>query len=306
MDHLVINELENVDLIIVNDSEGPLLDGETDLSFELRQPEKMKDYHWHQQIEVNVIYRGYLEYAFNNANIRIDSGQMVLFWAVTPHKVCNKSNDAVMGIINIPLNAFLGWAVSREFVQQVMHGGVIVSSTKGIVSLSEIHRWLVNYHDNNKTRNEIVKEEIFLMLRRLCSYPYQLKMFSFLRDTTLRHANDTGYKNVHIMLDYIANNHSEDIKVEDIAAHVKLHPKYAMGLFKKMMNVSIKKYLIIMRINHAKVLLGNTRNPIKNIATNSGFKHPSSFFSAFKASTGLTPQEYRERTLRLRLGSIDR
>ncbi|KHT63271.1 hypothetical protein RJ45_12760 [Photobacterium gaetbulicola] len=85
-----------------------------------------------------------------------------------------------------------------------------------------------------------------------------------------------------------------NIKVDDIAAHVRLHPKYAMSLFKNMLNVSIKQYLIIMRINHAKVLLSNTRNPIKNISTDSGFKHASSFFATFKNHTGVTPQEFRD------------
>lgn len=283
---------------------GPLLDGETELSFELRQPFCMDEYHWHQQIEVNVLFRGYVEYVFNNSSLRIEAGEMALFWAVTPHKVSQVSNDAVMGLINIPLNVFLSWALSKDFVQQVMHGGVVTSVNKGIVSFSESNRWLNCYHDNDEARNNIVQEEVFLMLRRLCTYDYKVEMFSFLRDVTLRNANQTGYKNVQLMLDYIANNHNKDIKVEDIAYHVKLHPKYAMGLFKNMLSVSIKQYLIIMRINHAKVLLSNTRNPIKNIATNSGFKHPSSFFAAFKTHTGITPQEFRENSLKVGLSDI--
>ena len=225
---------------------------------------------------------------------------MALFWAVTPHRVSKVSDDALMGIINIPLNVFLSLALPNEFIQQVMNGGVISASIHGVVSFAESNRWLYCYHEDNETRNAIVQEEVFLMLRRLCSYDYQVEMFSFLRDVTLRHANHTGYKNVQLMLDYIANNHNKDIKVEDVAAHVKLHPKYAMNLFKNMLNVSIKQYLIIMRVNHAKVLLGNTRNPIKSIAGFSGFKHPSSFFAAFKTHTGVTPQEYREQSLKSR------
>ena len=299
MNDLPVIKSENVNYLVNNEHNGPLLDGETELSFELRQPFYMAEYHWHQQIEVNVIYKGSVEYAFNNANIQIKAGEMVLFWAVTPHRISNVSEDALMGIINIPLNVFLGWALPQKFIQQVMHGGVIESSTEGIVSFSEGSRWLSYYHENDESRNGIVQEEVFLMLRRLCTYDYQVEMFSFLRDVTLHHANHTGYKNVQLMLDYIANNHNQDIKVEDIAAYVKLHPKYAMSLFKNMLSVSIKQYLIIMRINHAKVLLSNTRNPIKNIATNSGFKHPSSFFAAFKNNTGITPQEFREQSLKI-------
>jgi AraC-like DNA-binding protein len=309
MDDLLINELGNVS-ITESQTGGepknqklrvPLLTGEEDMSFELREPQLMGDYHWHQQIEVNILYSGSLEYAFNNSNVTVECGHMVLFWAVTPHRVCRVSDDAVMGIINIPLAEFLNWALPTEFVQQIMNGGVIAASVDGVISLAESNRWLENYIEDDKIRNAIVQEEVFLMLRRLCSYAYEVDMFSFLRDVTLRYANQTGYKNVQLMLDYIANNHKRDIKVEDIAARVKLHPKYAMTLFKNMLNVSIKQYLIIMRINHAKVLLGNTRNPIKNIATSSGFRHPSSFFAAFKTHAGVTPQEFRERSHKTRL-----
>ncbi|MEJ6120694.1 helix-turn-helix domain-containing protein [Vibrio sp. 2-Bac 85] len=282
--------------LTTNDHNGPPLDGETELSFESRKPFYMNKYHWHQQIEVNVIYKGTVEYIFNNGNIQIKAGEMVLFWAVAPHRVNKVSEDALMEIINIPLNMFLSRVLPERFVQQVMHGGVIQSGTEGIVSIDESNRWLKCYQENDETRIGIVQDEIFLMLRRLCFYDYQVEMFSFLRDVTLHKANYTGYKNVQLMLDYIANNHNTDIKVDDIAAYVKLHPKYAMSLFKNMLSVSIKQYLIIMRINHAKVLLGNTRNPIKNIATNSGFKHPSSFFAAFKKHTDITPQEFREQS----------
>ncbi len=296
MENIQIKDSENFNYIVNNSHNGPLLDGETELSFELRRPFCMSDYHWHQQVEVNVIYTGSVEYTFNNSIIQIEAGQIALFWAVTPHKVSKVSEDALMGIINIPLSVMLGWALPTEFVQQIMHGGVISSNIENVVSLSESNRWLNWYHENDETRNSIVQEEVFLMLRRLCSCEYQVEMFSFLRDVKLRHANQTGYKNVQLMLDFIANNHNKDIKVEDIAAYVKLHPKYAMNLFKNMLSVSIKQYLIIMRINHAKVLLSNTRNPIKNIASNSGFKYQGSFFAAFKNHTGTTPQEFREQS----------
>ncbi len=305
MQELPTKDSENFNYLINNPHNGPLLDGETELSFELRKPFYMSDYHWHQQIEVNVIYNGSVEYSFNNANIKIEAGQMAMFWAVTPHKVNKVSDDALMGIINIPLSVMLGWALSNEFVQQIMHGGVISANIDNVVSLSESNRWLAWYQECDETKNGIVQEEVFLMLRRLCTCDYQVEMFSFLRDVTLRHANQTGYKNVQLMLDFIASNHNKDIKVEDIAAHVKLHPKYAMSLFKNMLSVSIKQYLIIMRINHAKVLLSNTRNSIKNIAGNSGFKHQGSFFAAFKNHTGTTPQEFREQSQKINLSVND-
>ncbi|HHY0494893.1 TPA: transcriptional regulator MelR [Vibrio parahaemolyticus] len=295
--NLEVFQSENVNYLVNDLRSAPLLDVDTELSFEQRKPFCMADYHWHQQVEINVLHEGTLEYAINNANVQISSGEMAVFWAVTPHRVSMVSDDAILGIINIPLSAFLGWVLPQEFVQQVMHGGVITSQTDGVISLSESNRWLNCYHSENSVRNGIVSDEVCLMLRRLCSFDYNVEMFSFLRTGSTRHPSDTSYKNVQLMLDYIAKNHNKDIKVDDIAAHVKLHPKYAMGLFKNMLSVSIKQYLIIMRINHAKVLLSNTRKPIKNIANDSGFKHPGSFFSAFKNHVGITPQKFRDQTI---------
>lgn len=297
MNKLEVFQSENVRYLVNDIRSSPLLDIDTNLSFEQRKPFWMADYHWHQQVEINVLHKGTIEYAINNAKIQISAGEMAVFWAVTPHRVSNVSDDAILGIINIPLSAFLGWVLPQEFVQQVMHGGIITSATEGIVSLAESNRWLNFYHSDNNVKNGIISDEVWLMLRRLCMFEYKVEMFSFLRNGSSRHPNDTSYKNVQLMLDYIAKNHNKDIKVDDIAAHVKLHPKYAMGLFKKMLSVSIKQYLIIMRINHAKVLLSNTRKPIKNIASDSGFKYPGSFFAAFKNHIGLTPQQFRDQSI---------
>ncbi|GHX44023.1 TPA: helix-turn-helix domain-containing protein [Vibrio cholerae] len=274
----------------------PQLDLYNELSFEQRQPLYMDEYHWHQQIEVNIVHKGSLEYAINNASLKISSGEMVIFWAVTPHKTCKVSHDAMIAIVNIPLSAFLSWVLPQDFVQKIMHGGVIKCHSDGVLSLSESNRWLNCYYDDNSLRSAIVRDEVYLMLRRLCSFEYKVEIFSFLRNGTSCHPNDTSYKNIQLMLDYIAKNYRDDIKVDDIAACVKLHPKYAMGIFKKILNVSIKQYLITMRLNHAKVLLSNTRSPIKNIANDSGFNNPGSFFAAFKSHTGLTPQNFRLET----------
>ncbi|MCR9807773.1 helix-turn-helix domain-containing protein [Vibrio parahaemolyticus] len=294
MHELEVFQSENVNYLVNDMRSTPLLDVDNELSFEQRKPFYMADYHWHQHIEINVLHKGTFEYAINNANMQISAGEMALFWAVTPHRVSKVSDDALLGIINIPLSDLLTWILPQEFVQRIIHGGVITSQTDGVVSLAESNRWLNCYHSGNNTRSEIVKDEVWLMLRRLCSFDYKVEMFSFLRNGSSRHPNDTGYKNIQLMLDYIAKNHNKDIKIDDIAAHVKLHPKYAMGLFKNMLGVSIKQYLIMMRINRAKVLLSNTRNPINNIANDSGFKHPGSFFAAFKKHVGVTPQKFRE------------
>ena len=66
--------------------------------------------------------------------------------------------------------------------------------------------------------------------------------------------------------------------------------------FKKALGETPHSYLIKIRISKAKVLLETTDYSLSDIAQKIGFKKASSFTSQFKASTGIRPSKYREKS----------
>lgn len=92
---------------------------------------------------------------------------------------------------------------------------------------------------------------------------------------------------------YIQDNYSEKITIQDIADHVTIHPSYLSSLFRKSLNQSVNSYINFHRINVAKQLLKNGNTSITDIALQTGFYDAQHFLKTFKKNTGFTPSEYR-------------
>jgi len=94
-------------------------------------------------------------------------------------------------------------------------------------------------------------------------------------------------------IQYISQNFSLQITLDDIAGIVHLNPAYFSTMFKASTGSSFKEYLNMIRIEDSKRLLANTDYSIIDIALATGFENQSYFSKVFKKYTGLTPRQYR-------------
>lgn len=92
---------------------------------------------------------------------------------------------------------------------------------------------------------------------------------------------------------YISDHFNTPLTLEDVAAHVHLHPSYFSTMFKNSTGSSFKEYLNMVRIEESKRLLSNTDYSIIDIAIATGFEDQSYFSKVFKKYTGLTPKQFR-------------
>jgi two-component system response regulator YesN len=90
-----------------------------------------------------------------------------------------------------------------------------------------------------------------------------------------------------------ANFHHQDLKLEDVAAHVDRSPAYLSSLFTKRQGSSFRELLTAIRMKEAKRLLLETKQPIQDVAEKTGFYNANYFSRIFKVTTGLTPRMYR-------------
>ncbi|WP_168735396.1 helix-turn-helix domain-containing protein [Cohnella fermenti] len=107
-------------------------------------------------------------------------------------------------------------------------------------------------------------------------------------------------KNEHVgrILEYIQDNYRDSgLSLDRLAEEFDLHPTYISKLFKEQMEDNFIDYLIKIRIEAAKKLLGDKSIKISDISDSIGYMHTRSFTRTFKKYTGLTPTEYREQVL---------
>ena len=257
-------------------------------------PQNMPAYHWHGHIEINIPFNDDIEYSFNEHNVTLNAGHTVLFWASIPHRLTNKKNCKNMAVFDIPVHQFLSWQISHSLINHITHGIVIQSKNKDLISLFEIKRWIKELQMEDINRHQLVYDEIQLMVRRisldgwspLLEHPQK----SIQQISSSKHAQNY----VRTMLDYIANHYNEPLTAQTVANAVGLNSNYAMGLFQSAMQLTIKQYITVMRIHHAKALLSDTNRTMLDISLTSGFSSLSRFYDNFLKYTGMPPNKYRK------------
>jgi len=93
--------------------------------------------------------------------------------------------------------------------------------------------------------------------------------------------------------DFVEANLAEDLRLSTLSGLIELSPYHFARAFKKSFGRSPHRYHVGRRIERAKALLAEQTQSITDIAQAIGFAETSSFSSAFRKVTGLSPREYR-------------
>ena len=94
-------------------------------------------------------------------------------------------------------------------------------------------------------------------------------------------------------LRYIHANYAGHVSVAQLAAIEGYSTPYYTDWFKKKVGCIPSEYLQSLRIEKAKEILNTTHYRVLDVALQVGYANCSSFVRAFKAVTGMTPDNYR-------------
>ncbi|WP_145032135.1 transcriptional regulator MelR [Pantoea ananatis] len=264
------------------------------MDIELRPPLAMTTSHWHGQVEVNVPFDGDVEYLINNEVVQIKQGYITLFWACTPHQLTRPGRCQNMAILNLPMHLFLSWPLDRELINHVTHGMVIKSVAKQQLSAFEVQRWQQELNSPDEQIRQLAVDEIGLMLKRFSLSGWQPVLVNKTSRTHKNSVSRHAQFYVSQMLEFIADNYDQALTINDVAEHVKLNANYAMGIFQRVMQLTLKQYITAMRINHVRALLSDTDITVLDVALTAGFRSSSRFYSTFARYVGMSPHQYRK------------
>ncbi|MCW1973807.1 UNVERIFIED_ORG: AraC-like DNA-binding protein [Pantoea agglomerans] len=264
------------------------------MDIELRPPLAMTTSHWHGQVEVNVPFDGDVEYLISNEVVQIKQGYITLFWACTPHQLTRPGRCQNMAILNLPMHLFLSWPLDRELINHVTHGMVIKSVAKQQLSAFEVQRWQQELNSPDEQIRQLAVDEIGLMLKRFSLSGWQPVLVNKTSRTHKNSVSRHAQFYVSQMLEFIADNYDQALTINDVAEHVKLNANYAMGIFQRVMQLTLKQYITAMRINHVRALLSDTDITVLDVALTAGFRSSSRFYSTFARYVGMSPQQYRK------------
>lgn len=97
--------------------------------------------------------------------------------------------------------------------------------------------------------------------------------------------------------EFMIENLSRQLSLEDIAWHVRLSREHLARIFREITGQTVFEYLTFLRIEAAKNHLYDTSFLVHEIAERTGFTSASLFGRVFKRMVGMTPQGYRNRRM---------
>ena len=96
------------------------------------------------------------------------------------------------------------------------------------------------------------------------------------------------------ILHYIDQHLDEDLSLFTVAGRFYLSREYISRRFKQETGVTLSEYVERLRIDKAKVLLGNPQIRVADIAAMVGYEDEKYFSKVFKKQTGSSPRQYRK------------
>lgn len=256
-------------------------------------PLLMRRPHWHAQVEVNFVMRGWVHYRMAHHDLRLVAGDMVLFWGGLPHQLDDASEDPVYAGVHLPLIHFFRLRLPVEIYHRLMAGATLLIKATDASDIANFPRWNRYTRSGDPVRAEHAVSELLLRLERVRFEPYQLLPHHADKAMAARAADQLSSRNVSLMCGFIADHFLAEIDSNHIAAAADIHPKYAMSLFKKSTGMTINEYVSLLRLSYAQARLLEEGANILNVAMESGFGSLSAFNKSFRKIAGMCPSDFR-------------
>lgn len=256
--------------------------------------------HWHGHLEANFLTEGTLLYAVDGQKVRVPGGRLCVFWAGIPHQLLSVERVGGrrprLGNIYIPLDSFL-FMPHLARMQVEMLAGAMIALPETLCDWAMMERWYADYRSGRTERIEVVKMELNALFRRASMEP-----FDYLRRPPAQEAESSGLRSAHVrhvvaMVRHVLENWREPLRSAEVAAVTGLNPNYALGLFSRTMHLSLKKFIIRMRLIRARAMLMESNDAISTVAVESGFTSMSQFYLHFRKAYGDTPYQLRQNYL---------
>lgn len=126
------------------------------------------------------------------------------------------------------------------------------------------------------------------------------KLADFLHGLVIRYSDDSenikalkAKDFVPMIKKYIEENYQNDLSLSLLAKEFMMSSKYLSSVFKKTTGMNLNRYINIVRINRAEVMLSETEISVQDISYLCGYGDCSYFTKVFREIMGETPTEYR-------------
>ena len=253
--------------------------------------------HWHLEYEIIYVKQGRQRITLEKEMIELNQGDFLIVAPGQVHSYSDEEGKSEVMIIVLE--------------QIIFHNLGLASHEKdiilGLLSKTQIARFTYSEELKNTFDTLCLKmdkesqEKMTGYIVCLHAYVYQFLMHAFRNISfTLVEKQETGaykmkFNKLSPVFDFVEQNYSLTITLEDVTKEVHFNKFYFCKLFKEVTDTTFVNYLNNFRVSKAERELLNTRKTIAQISMEVGFESVDSFTRAFKSMNKCTPSSYRKK-----------
>lgn len=251
----------------------------------------MPDAHWHDHIEVNFLPRGQMDYLMNGRRVTLLPRRLALFWAAIHHQAIAVGQGQRLICAYIPIGEFLSLPLPSDFRAAVLRGELVQTATEHPGDAARLSDMVAQWAGSPAPLRQLYRDELILRLRRMALEP--LAQHSEQAPIGPLHAGVRSVRHVEKMTAFINENLGHGLTADDVAAASGLHSTSARAAFRKVLGITIGRYVRRQRLSQAMRFLAETDREIAEIAHLAGYQSVQRLYDAFAEQLGKTPRRFR-------------
>ncbi|OZG73617.1 hypothetical protein BTA51_07280 [Hahella sp. CCB-MM4] len=238
--------------------------------------------------QIDIVTKERCYFQTDRSVIALEAGE--LLWSHKDYHptLLNMTNAASLLQIRFPILQAIDLQLCKNFELELLYGKVFRLTVKRAIDLQQFLQRIEDIRAEESVMKDIALEEFKLILRRLSQYKNHTETVS----TPVIAKRKACYQ-AYRMVAYITEHFQDDLPIEKITSNIGLNKNFAMGLFKKVMGLSLLECITSIRVHHAERLLITTDDDITSIAFASGFSSLSRFYEVFGKYFRDSPKRYR-------------
>lgn len=251
------------------------------------------EWHWHTELEFVYVESGTVTFWIGEKQFDLSEGNGIFINSKILHRFYSSAEAIIPNFVCMPTflaaedsliyHKYILPVISSSLLFQIFYAEIpwqakIISIIKQVIAVQD-----------GVSSIELATASL---MQRLWLELYENTDFSNLED----HSNDSASSQarVQLMMQYIHQNYSHDISLDEIAGHARISKSTVLNLFHKFLHITPINYLIHYRLNEAALLLAKTEKKINTISDETGFNNVDYFCRLFKKHYQVTPTEYRK------------
>ena len=252
-------------------------------------------WHWHEEVEFGYVINGQIDIILANGTYHIHKNQGY-FTNSNALSRFSKGADATLGhtflFHPIFLSGHFKSIFATKYMDPVIHNrnidalvftGETPNQQKILQKLRQASA--LQHQDNVEFQTRNLFSELWLLL------------LEEIKEQPKHTVNFQNQERVQNMLTFIHAHYSEKLTLTDIASAASVSTRECIRCFRNTIRQTPLEYVMEYRLNTAKRMLNETEMSITDVSLQCGFSSNAYFGKIFREKYGMTPLQYRNRSI---------